>query len=121
MMWPRDDEELAALVEAGHGDDLKKVYFADDLAHGQNILFCATGISDSALLPGVTVRGSTAITHSVLMRAQPDGALHQDLPQLRDQDDPPAQQPARASHRQAGLQRSAAGKLKRRKTLARGG
>ena len=70
MMWPRDDEELAALIEAGHGENLKKVYFADDLAHGQNILFCATGISDSALLPGVQVRGSTAITHSVLMRAR---------------------------------------------------
>ena len=70
MMWPRDDAELAELVEAGQGENLKTVYFADDLARGQNILFCATGISDSALLPGVQVRGSTAITHSVLMRAR---------------------------------------------------
>jgi fructose-1,6-bisphosphatase II len=70
MMWPRDDEELAALTKAGHGENLRKVYFADDLAQGGNILFCATGISDSALLPGVQVRGSTAITHSVLMRAR---------------------------------------------------
>ncbi|PYK52385.1 MAG: fructose-bisphosphatase class II, partial [Verrucomicrobia bacterium] len=51
--------------------DLDCVYSTDDLANGQNILFCATGISDSALLPGVRARGGvTAITHSILMRAK---------------------------------------------------
>jgi fructose-1,6-bisphosphatase II len=70
MMWPRDNEERAQLIEAGHLEDLSKVFYADDLAHGKNIIFCATGISDSALLPGVQVRRSTAVTHSVLMRAR---------------------------------------------------
>jgi len=37
---------------------------------GQNIIFCATGISDSALLRGVKAQGWHAITHSVLMRAK---------------------------------------------------
>ena len=51
--------------------DLDRIYAADDLANGQNIIFCATGISDSALLRGVRARGGvTAVTHSILMRAK---------------------------------------------------
>jgi fructose-1,6-bisphosphatase II len=70
-MWPRDDKERKSLVAEGHEQDLDRVYAADDLANGQNIIFCATGISDSALLPGVRARGGvTAITHSILMRAK---------------------------------------------------
>ena len=37
---------------------------------GKNIIFCATGISDSALLPGVKMQGPGTITHSILMRAK---------------------------------------------------
>ncbi len=33
-------------------------------------MFCATGISDSPLLPGVRLTGKKAITHSILMRAR---------------------------------------------------
>jgi len=70
MMWPRDEEEKKSIIEAGYGDDLGKVFYANDLANGQNIIFCATGISDSPLLKGVQVRNHTATTHSVLMRAK---------------------------------------------------
>jgi hypothetical protein len=38
--------------------------------NGKNIIFCATGISDSALLRGVRSQGATAVTHSILMRAK---------------------------------------------------
>ncbi len=70
-MWPRDDKECKKLAADGYEKDLKRVYFADDLAIGKNIIFCATGISDSALLRGVKARGAaTAITHSILMRAK---------------------------------------------------
>ena len=69
-MWPRDEKERAQLIADGHEKDLGKIFFADDLANGQNIIFCATGISDSALLRGVKAQGQTAITHSVLMRAK---------------------------------------------------
>lgn len=69
VMWPRDKAERERLVADGHGDILDRVYLADDLAHGKNILFLATGISDSPLLKGVSVQSGTAITHSVLMRA----------------------------------------------------
>ena len=70
MMWPRDEAERQSIVDAGYGDDLGKIFTSNDLANGQNIIFCATGISDSPLLKGVQVRNHTATTHSVLMRAK---------------------------------------------------
>ena len=69
-IWPRDEAERESLIAAGWGDRLDVVYRSKDLARGANILFAATGISDSPLLKGVRVRGSTAITHSVLMRVK---------------------------------------------------
>jgi fructose-1,6-bisphosphatase II len=69
-MWPRDDEELRQVIEQGFADELQRVFYAADLARGNNIIFCATGLSDSPLLRGVRVRGHTAVTHSILMRAR---------------------------------------------------
>jgi fructose-1,6-bisphosphatase II len=69
MMWPRDDAERESVVDAGFREELNHVYYAKDLAKGNNIIFCATGVSDSPLLRGVRVRGHTAVTHSILMRA----------------------------------------------------
>lgn len=68
QMWPRDDAERKSLVECGWSDRVDKVYRSRDLVHGEDVLFVATGISDSPLLRGVLVRGSTLITHSVVMR-----------------------------------------------------
>jgi fructose-1,6-bisphosphatase II len=53
VMWPKDDAERKRLIDEGYEDDLGRVFYADDLANGKNIIFCATGISDSALLRGV--------------------------------------------------------------------
>jgi fructose-1,6-bisphosphatase II len=69
MMWPRDDAEGQSVIDAGFREELNQVHYAKDLAKGNNIVFCATGVSDSPLLRGVRVRGHTAITHSILMRA----------------------------------------------------
>ena len=69
-MWPRDDEELKQVIEQGFAEELQRVFYAADLAQGNNIIFCATGVSDSALLRGVRVRGHVAVTHSILMRAR---------------------------------------------------
>ncbi len=69
-MWPRDEKEKAALLKEGHGKALEKVYWARDLARGSSILFCATGISDSPLLPGMRLTGNYAVTHSIVMRAK---------------------------------------------------
>ena len=71
QMWPRDDDERQALKASGVTEaDLARVYTCDDLAKGKRILFAATGISDSAMLPGIRYENSTAITHSVLLRAK---------------------------------------------------
>lgn len=67
-MWPRDDAERRELREQCSEDDLGRVYRCDDLVSGQSSLFCATGISDSPLLPGVRFYGRKAVTHSILMR-----------------------------------------------------
>jgi fructose-1,6-bisphosphatase II len=69
-MWPRDEKERQKLIDDGCEKDLERVHSADDLARGENIIFCATGISDSALLRGVKSKGTTAVTHSLLMRAK---------------------------------------------------
>ena len=68
-MWPRDEAERRTLVKDGFEEDMGKVYYAEDLARGNGIMFCATGISDSPLLPGVRVIGHSAVTHSLSMRA----------------------------------------------------
>lgn len=69
-MWPRDPEEKADLLKSVSEDDLARVFFTDDLVSGESSIFCATGISDSPLLPGVKLVGNTATTHSILMRAR---------------------------------------------------
>ena len=75
-MWPRDEAERKQLIKEGFEEDLNKVYYAEDLARGDGIMFCATGISDSPLLPGVRFMGHTAITHSILMRANTRTVRH---------------------------------------------
>lgn len=69
-IWVRDETEREDLIIAGWGDRLEKEFMSRDLAQGGNIVFAATGITQSMLLDGVQVYGSTAITHSVLMRAR---------------------------------------------------
>jgi len=69
-IWPRDEVERASLVAAGWGDRLDRQFMSRDLVRGDSIVFAATGISTSPLLDGVSVRGSVATTHSVLMRAK---------------------------------------------------
>ena len=68
--WPRDDAERSRLrAEMGHAE-LTRVFAVDDLVRGDSAVFCATGISDSSLLPGVKLTGQKAITQSILMRAR---------------------------------------------------
>lgn len=69
-IWPKDSLEKRVLIAEGYGHLLDRVYLSKDLAKGDRILFSATGISDSPLLRGVSVNGSVARTHSVLMRVK---------------------------------------------------
>jgi fructose-1,6-bisphosphatase II len=70
QMWPRDAEEYESLIAQGEKERLKNVYFAHDLAKGQNIIFCATAISDVPGLKGITSRYGYTETHTILMRTR---------------------------------------------------
>ncbi|GAA1234743.1 class II fructose-bisphosphatase [Prauserella halophila] len=67
-LWPKDDEERQQAVEAGH--DLDRVLTTDDLVRGDNVFFCATGITDGDLLRGVHYRAGGATTESIVMRSK---------------------------------------------------
>ncbi|MFC4946968.1 class II fructose-bisphosphatase [Pseudonocardia sp. GCM10023141] len=67
-LWPRDDEERAKAIDAGH--DLDRVLTADELVRGDNVFFCATGITDGDLLRGVHYRAGGATTQSIVMRSK---------------------------------------------------
>jgi fructose-1,6-bisphosphatase II len=67
-LWPRDDEERAKAIGAGH--DLDRVLTTDDLVSGDNAFFCATGITDGDLLRGVHYRSGGCTTQSIVMRSK---------------------------------------------------
>jgi fructose-1,6-bisphosphatase II len=68
-LWPRDDEERSAAVEAGY--DLEKQLTADDLVASDDCFFSATGVTDGDVLQGVRYqRGVSATTESLVMRSR---------------------------------------------------
>jgi fructose-1,6-bisphosphatase II len=69
-MAPVDEAEKQKVIDLLSKDALKTTYCADDLARGDNVIFCATGITDSCVLRGVHVEGNQATTSSVVMRAR---------------------------------------------------
>lgn len=69
-MWFHTDEHRAEVAAECSEEEMTKVYHSDDLVIGESALFCATGISDSPLLPGAKFIGHRIETHSLLMRAR---------------------------------------------------
>jgi fructose-1,6-bisphosphatase II len=67
-LWPRDDDERRKALDAGH--DLARVLTIDDLVRGDNVFFCATGITDGDLLNGVHYRAGGCTTQSIVMRSK---------------------------------------------------
>ncbi|GAB3489008.1 class II fructose-bisphosphatase [Amycolatopsis cihanbeyliensis] len=67
-LWPKDDAEREKAVAAGH--DLDRVLSTDDLVGGDNVFFCATGVTDGDLLRGVHYRAGGATTQSIVMRSK---------------------------------------------------
>jgi fructose-1,6-bisphosphatase II len=67
-LWPRDDDERQKAIDAGH--DLDRVLLTDDLVRGDNVFFCATGVTDGELLRGVHYRRGGASTESLVMRSR---------------------------------------------------
>jgi fructose-1,6-bisphosphatase II len=67
-LWPRNDEERQALVDAGY--DLDRVLSTDDLVSGEDVFVAATGVTDGALLHGVRYTAGGAETASIVMRSR---------------------------------------------------
>lgn len=70
-LHPMSPEEIERCHQMGFKDkDISKLLTLDDLVHGQDIFFAATGITDGDLLHGVTfLSGRRVKTHSVVMRS----------------------------------------------------
>jgi fructose-1,6-bisphosphatase II len=67
-LWPKDDAERQKAIDAGH--DLGRVLETDDLVRGDNVFFCATGVTDGDLLRGVHYRAGGCTTQSIVMRSK---------------------------------------------------
>jgi fructose-1,6-bisphosphatase II len=67
-LWPRDEDERRRALDAGH--DLDRVLTTGDLVTGENIFFCATGITDGELMEGVRYTPAGPTTHSIVMRSK---------------------------------------------------
>ncbi len=67
-LWPRNDEERQAAIDAGY--DLDRVLDQDDLVTGDDVFFSATGVTDGDVLQGVHMRGRGATTESLVMRSR---------------------------------------------------
>jgi fructose-1,6-bisphosphatase II len=65
---PRNREEAERAVQMGFGD-LERVLEIDDLVISDDVVFCATGITDGDLVRGVRFFGNQARTHSILVHS----------------------------------------------------
>ncbi|MCK4588567.1 class II fructose-bisphosphatase [Candidatus Woesebacteria bacterium] len=66
--WPKNKEEEKRLKKMG--GDPKKIYKEKNLASGETIIFCATGVTDGDILQGVNFFGGGARTHTLVMSTQ---------------------------------------------------
>jgi fructose-1,6-bisphosphatase II len=68
QLAPTDDEERQKAIDAGH--DIDRVLETEDLVSGENVFFCATGVTDGDLLQGVRYSGGGCTTQSIVMRSK---------------------------------------------------
>ncbi len=67
-LWPRDDEERNALIDAGY--DVDKIVGLDDLVGTDNCFFAATGVTSGPLLRGIHFGADRITTQSLVMRGR---------------------------------------------------
>ena len=65
---PKDDDERQKAIDAGY--DLDQILSTEDLVSGENVFFCATGVTDGDLLKGVQYYGGGCTTQSIVMRSK---------------------------------------------------
>jgi fructose-1,6-bisphosphatase II len=73
-LWPRDEAERVRALDAGH--DLGRVLHTNDLVRGEDVFFCATGITDGELVRGVRYDRGMVATSSIVMRSK-SGTIRQ--------------------------------------------
>jgi fructose-1,6-bisphosphatase II len=67
-LWPRNDQERTALLDAGY--DIDEVLDTDRLVGGQDVFVAATGVTTGSLLRGVRYTPKGAVTDSIVMRSR---------------------------------------------------
>jgi fructose-1,6-bisphosphatase II len=68
QLAPKDDAERQKAIDAGH--DLGRVLMTEDLVSGENVFFCATGVTNGDLLDGVQYSSGGCTTQSIVMRSK---------------------------------------------------
>jgi fructose-1,6-bisphosphatase II len=68
QLAPKDDAERQKALDAGY--DLDQVLSTEDLVSGENVFFCATGVTDGDLLKGVRYEPGGCTTQSIVMRSK---------------------------------------------------
>jgi len=63
--WPKNSQEEKKLIQMG--GNLAKIYNQTELASGENLVFCATGITGGDLLEGVRFFGGGAKTQTLVL------------------------------------------------------
>ncbi|CAN5691071.1 class II fructose-bisphosphatase [soil metagenome] len=86
----RSDAERERAERMGIPVDEDRVYRAEDLAPGRNLVFAATGVTDGELLSGVRFFGGGARTHSLVMAYQTAQVRFVDTVHMFDRARPPA-------------------------------
>jgi fructose-1,6-bisphosphatase II len=68
QLAPYDDAERQKAIDAGY--DLDQILTTEDLVSGENVFFCATGVTEGDLLQGVRYYSGGCTTHSIVMRSK---------------------------------------------------
>jgi fructose-1,6-bisphosphatase II len=68
QLAPKDDEERQKAIDRGY--DLDQILGTEDLVSGENVFFCATGVTDGDLLKGVRYASGGCTTQSIVMRSK---------------------------------------------------
>jgi fructose-1,6-bisphosphatase II / sedoheptulose-1,7-bisphosphatase len=71
----RNEGEKARAARCGI-TELDRIYTQNDLAHPENVMFAATGVTDGPFLRGVRRFPGGAVTHSIVMRSKSGTIRH---------------------------------------------
>ncbi len=74
-LYPEDENEIARCHKMGI-NDINKIFTIDEMVQSEDVIFAATGITDSFLLKGVRYFKRRAVTQTLVMRSQSGTIRH---------------------------------------------